>query len=280
MFINQPTLTARIHALEKELGVELFERLGKGKGINLSHYGKLYLPYAQRILDLIGESKELIEKDKRARDTFLRIGTTSRIGNYILPNILREFHLELPNIDITMIGASVPEIVRLVADGVIDVGFVNQLVNLDQLENIQLMRDDILLFFSHERLGYFSDPQLVEQIVGETLIWFDYKRIVSHEKQNSYWPLIEQYFGKNNIHFKNMININQLEAIKSLVKQGVGISFLPRTMLLPELERKELGAVSIVPPMPKLGIHFIYDKQRKRPIIESLLKIALNFLQG
>ena len=77
-----------------------------------------------------------------------------------------------------------------------------------------------------------------------------------------------------------MININQLEAIKSLVKQGVGISFLPRTMLLPELERKELGAVSIVPPMPKLGIHFIYDKQRKRPIIESLLKIALNFLQG
>nr|ADZ54055.1 putative LysR family transcriptional regulator [Paenibacillus sp. NyZ101] len=272
LYVNQPTLSARIQSLEKELGVELFERLGKGKGIKLSHYGNLYLPFAQQILKLMKESKELLDKEKGIQHTNLRIGASSRIGNYILPGILSEFHFEFPNIEMTMVSGSALEIAQMVVDGDIDVAFVNQLVHFDALENIQLMWDDILLFFSHKRMGHFSDPQPIELMAGETLILFDNKRNIN--KQSSYWQLIDRYFADQNLIFRNVINIDQLEAIKSLVKQNAGVSFLPKSMISHELKRSEVGAVMIDPPMPKLGIQFIYHKQRHRPIIDSLKQIA------
>lgn len=272
LFVNQPTLTARIQSLEKELGVELFERLGKGKGIKLSHYGNLYLPLAQQILELVNVSKELMKKEKHAMHTNLRIGASSRIGSYILPGILSEFHFEFPNIEMTMLSGSAFEIAQMVADGDIDVGFVNQLVHFDQLQNIQLMRDDIMLFFSHKRMEHFLDPQPIEQMANEMIILFDNKR--STNKQSSYWQLIDRYFADQNMNFNNVINLDQLEAIKTLVKQNAGVSFLPRSMILQELKRNEIGAVMVVPPMPKLGIHMIYHKQRHRPIIDSLQKVA------
>jgi DNA-binding transcriptional LysR family regulator len=48
LFLNQSTVSARIKALERELEVELFER-EKGKGVRLSVYGELFLPYARRV---------------------------------------------------------------------------------------------------------------------------------------------------------------------------------------------------------------------------------------
>lgn len=272
LFVNQPTLTARIQALEKELGVELFERLGKGKGIELSHYGKLYLPLAQQILDMVKNSKDILGKEKRVRDTRLRVGASYRIGSYLLPGILGEFHFRFPHFEITMVSDTAIEVARLVADGEIDVGFVNQLVNFDQFRNIELIQDDILLFFNRDRVHQFSDPQPIEQITNETIILFDDKRNLN--KQSSYWKLIEAYFSDLKLSFSNVIYIDQLEAIKSLVQQNAGISFLPKSMILQELKRKEFDGVSVIPPMPKLGIHMIYHNQRHRPIFDSLQKIA------
>ena len=50
LFLNQPTISARIRVLEEELEVELFER-SKGKGVKLSSYGKLFFPYAKKLVE-------------------------------------------------------------------------------------------------------------------------------------------------------------------------------------------------------------------------------------
>jgi len=58
--LTQPSITARIQALERELGEELFER--GGRGVKLTDAGRVFLPYAEQILQLLQEGRDAVEE--------------------------------------------------------------------------------------------------------------------------------------------------------------------------------------------------------------------------
>src|SRR4051795_7666399 len=72
LFITQPALTARIHTLEEELGVALFNR--SGRGMELTPAGRAFLPYAERALGALQDGAELLTALDRGGGGALGVG--------------------------------------------------------------------------------------------------------------------------------------------------------------------------------------------------------------
>src|SRR6266542_4586380 len=89
LFLTQPSVTARIQSLEKELGEELFER--SGRSVRLTDAGNTFLVYAQRALKDVQEGRDALEALRKTEVGSLRIGSALTISAYVLPKILKTF---------------------------------------------------------------------------------------------------------------------------------------------------------------------------------------------
>ena len=132
LFLNQSTVSARIKALERELEVELFER-EKGKGVRLSVYGELFLPYARKIITLMEESKQQLKKERQFN---IRIGA-SIYGYHLLPTVLHLLHRHTPGLEVTIVSGYSPEILSMVQEGDVDIGLVNDIIRFENVEHVE-----------------------------------------------------------------------------------------------------------------------------------------------
>jgi len=271
LHINQPTLSARIRALENELGVELFER-NKGKGVRLTNYGRLFVPYAKSILKMMHESKERLTAEKRGKLT-IRIGT-SVYGNYLLPQFFSKFHREMPNLEITVVSGYTPEIVDLIRGGIVDIGFVNDVMPFDGLEHVRLLEQELLLISAPDYLEEYANPMHFSRLLDKTLIIFGKQE--NYEKKRFMAPIIHDYMAKHGYRFKNTMYIDQIEPLKSLIKDGHGLTFLPPIVIEPELARNEFMKLSVVPPIRPMGLHMVCLNEQRHPAIRTIKKLVLD----
>src|SRR5258707_6173982 len=97
LFITQRTLTARLHGLERELGVKLFLRtLG---GMRLTDAGRAWVPFAERAMRALVEGRDALEQVKAASAGHLTIGSALAVSTYILPDLLERFVAFRPRAD-------------------------------------------------------------------------------------------------------------------------------------------------------------------------------------
>src|SRR3972149_565138 len=87
--LTQPSITARIQSLEREVGEELFERGGRGG--RLTDAGNAFLPYAERILQTLVEGRDAIDEVRNVQLGSLQLGSALTISTYVLPHILPDF---------------------------------------------------------------------------------------------------------------------------------------------------------------------------------------------
>jgi DNA-binding transcriptional LysR family regulator len=97
---TQPTISARIAALERSLGVTLFDR--SGKSASLSPLGLQLLPYAEKMLGLASEI-DLLIGDKEALRGIVRLGTSETLVHTWLPDLLRRVHEEYPGVTVEIL---------------------------------------------------------------------------------------------------------------------------------------------------------------------------------
>ena len=100
LYLTQPTVTARIQGLERELGEPLFERMGRT--IRLTDAGHSFLPHAQRALQAIKEGSDAIATLRDVERGTLSIGTAPTIGTYVLPELLQRFNEQFPGVEVSI----------------------------------------------------------------------------------------------------------------------------------------------------------------------------------
>ena len=94
LHLSQPSLSARIHSLEQELGVSLFHRMGRG--VRLTEMGKLFLGYGEKTLSTLNQGKEAINSAMNASGGILNMASARNIGTYTMPSMLDKFRQDLP----------------------------------------------------------------------------------------------------------------------------------------------------------------------------------------
>lgn len=255
LYLAQPSVTARINSLERELNVKLFLR--EGKHITLSEKGKIFLPYAQQILHSYQESKLKLHQPINTPD-ILKIGCASSISNYIIPEILPSFKLKYPEVNVKILTGHSNDILDKVLNKEVDFGMVRS-VNHFQIESVLYRHDPIGLF------AYSNHPLLkrkevtIEEVSKQPLIYFDYGSVD--------WLMINGLFESKNLKPNIILEVDSMEAAKNLVINGMGISFLPKHCVLAELENGRLFQVPLSSSSSQLDvkIDFIYRKGERRP---------------
>jgi DNA-binding transcriptional LysR family regulator len=234
LFITQPALTARIQRLEQELGVPLFVRTPTG--MRLTDPGRTFLPWAVRALDAVEEGRRHVEELARGGAGELAIGAAPAVSTYVLPALLKSFSDDLPNVSLVVRTGHSEEVLDMVLRGEVEVGLVRALLH-PQIQSVP---------FYEERLVLVTDPShpfaartriSMAEIAGAQLILFD--------RTSSYHGLTSSFFREAGVTPRGVMELDNIDAAKKMVQQGLGVALLPQTAVAGELADGSLVAVQI-----------------------------------
>ncbi len=121
LHIVQPALSQQIARLERELGLQLFDR--SHRRIRLTPDGEAFLPHARRVLDAAASATRAAAELAAGSSGVLRIGSSEGLGSR-LDDVLADFRLRQPNATVELIPGRTPAKIAAVADGELDLAFV------------------------------------------------------------------------------------------------------------------------------------------------------------
>jgi DNA-binding transcriptional LysR family regulator len=273
LHVTQPAISTRISQLEKEVKVDLFHR--EGKTITLSKYGEVLLPYAKRLIALELEARQSIEDLKGSDKTRLEIGTTSRLGTYLLPVLLESFQTLHPQVEIVIETDKSETIIQMLIDGTIHVGLTNATIQDKSFSMIPIIKDATVLVTSP------NDPlyKLFQKNNFITIKDLIQCTIINFKDTNYYQPLMELINGSD-IRPNQNISVDNIEAMKRMTMRNIGVSFLPRMSIQRELKEGKLVEIPF-PEGNKLSreTYLIYKKRKHlNSTVENFKSIVVGFL--
>jgi DNA-binding transcriptional LysR family regulator len=232
--ITQPALTARLQGLERELEVELFVR--GTRGMTLTDAGRALLPYAQRALGQVLEGQKAIEDLRSGKTGELLVAAAPAVSTYFLPTVLKAFQTSHPLVRLGVRTGHTEEVLEMVLRREVDLG-VGRPIRHANAELIPVFDDELVLVASrHHPFAERGKVRLVE-LADDRLILFD--------RASSYYELTSSLVRQAGVVPESVIEVDNVEAAKKMVIEGLGVALLPRMALASELRARTLLPVRI-----------------------------------
>ena len=215
---SQSGISRMINDLEKEWKVTLLER-GRS-GVRPTSDGMKILPYAENVCREYEKLQMQVEELNGLRSGLIRIGAFSSVASQWLPNIIREFQKDYPNIDYELLLGDYSEIEEWILEGRVDCGFLRLPVHAE-LETIFLEQDRLLVVLpeGHRLAGCDKFP--VNALAEEPFM------LLEKGERAEVSEIFERCGLTPNVHFTTWDDY----AIMAMTESGLGISILPELIL-------------------------------------------------
>lgn len=248
--LTQPAVTQQLQALEREFGLPLFER--SGRGMRLTFAGESFLFYAQRSLALLAEGKRVMADMAGSRAGRLVLGSGVTTSIFHLPRWLSAFQAAYPGVEVIVRTGPSRQIAALCRDHQIDLGLVTSPLADDRLGRIALFSEEIVLALPP---GRFATPATHQDLESLPAILFS--------QGTGFREYLDEAFARAGVSLQIKMESDSVEAIKSFVAMGLGVSFLPRIAVEAEVKAGVIASCPI-PGLPDLRreTHLIYRKDR------------------
>jgi len=231
LHLSQSAVSHSMKALEGEVGCRLLDKMGK-KAV-LTQAGEQLLSRATRVLAEMSEARAELGRLGKWGQSRLRLGASTTACQHVLPAVLREFKDSFPKCTISIEPGDTPEMIDTLRGHRIDLA-----VNLEPERGEPL---DFRPLFTDE-LNFIVGPQhpwaVSRRVVREEIARQDY---ILYKRKSYTSAMIEAYFRGDDIVLFSQLDLGSMEAIKELVKLGLGVS-----ILAPWTARKELEEGSLV----------------------------------
>jgi DNA-binding transcriptional LysR family regulator len=235
LFLTQPAITARLKSLESGLGVELFVRTPRG--MKLSDAGRTFLPYAERTLATVDEGRQHVANLREGNVGALVIAAAPAVSTYVLPGILRVFRATHANVRLGVRTGHTEEVLDMVLRGDAHIGMGRPIQHPD-VELIPLFEDEMLLVVTARHPFASRGKVSMSELAQERLILFD--------RTSSYHELTSSLFRQAGVVPASTLELDNVEAAKKMVQQGLGVALLPRMALSSELKSRSLRPVRLI----------------------------------
>src|SRR5829696_1742507 len=171
MYLTQPTLTARLKALEEELGEALFVRTSRG--MRVTEAGREFLPYAERSVGGFEEGKRRLEEIRGASGGRLQIGASPGVGTYALPGLLERFAAAHPRVSISVRTGHSEAILEMTLKEEVQLGLTRAMRH-PEVESLPLYEDELVLVVDPGHRFTRRGVASLTEIGDEQLIFFDH----------------------------------------------------------------------------------------------------------
>ncbi len=246
--ISQSSVTEAIKELERDLGVELFER--HPRGLSITHKGHQFLRHATKILADVSDARRTFSEEQSPATGSLQLGVTSLVAGYVLSDLLARYRRAYPAIDLSAIEDNGDYLEHLLVGGELDVA-VMVISNLRdrlalQAEILEVSPYRLWLPLGHRLAS--ADIIGLADIAGEPLIM-----LTLDEIEEATGKLLSALGARPHVAFRT----RSVEAVRSLVATGAGIALLPDLVYRPwslEGDRIESRDISGSLPVVQVGV--------------------------
>ncbi|OME94956.1 MULTISPECIES: LysR family transcriptional regulator [Paenibacillus] len=261
----QSSVTTQIQKLEKEYGVKLFERYGRG--LRLTKSGEELFKYAVQMLDLFQQSKEKLTKQGGGT---LSIGTIDSLAAYFLPSVIHQLKQRHEDLVIRIQPDREDSIISKVREGEYDLGLILDRKPEDSSLNWIAIREEPLLLIAHP-----NHPLLVKPVI-ELEHLADAEWIMPEDSCN-YRMMLEKVLRASGVPMRIGLELGNPEAIKRYVTSGTGISLLPKMVAEEEIKRGELSILPFAHSDIRLDIQLVIHPKKW---FSQSLKDAIDMLKS
>jgi DNA-binding transcriptional LysR family regulator len=248
----QSSVSAQIHALEEELGVNLFDRLGKT--IILTEAGERLVQYAEKISALEEETRSELKSDGQPRGS-LTIRMPESLGAYRFPPVIKKFVSEYPGVRLNFTACTHEGLQQDLRKGVTDLGFLlTESINDADLEAEVLGFENIILVAAARHPLTTKKQVRANDLKEETFLL---SRV-----DCSYRRSFEKLVEAQGISIQNTIMFNSVASLKECAIQGLGLTVLPKMAVSAEIASKRLAPVRWKDGQFEVALLMVWYKER------------------
>lgn len=210
LHITQSTLSHQIKQIEDELGIPLFDRVGRV--VKLTNAGEAFVGYAKRALREVESGVDALHEMNKLKHGKLTIGVLSSFGTFRLPRILGEFNAQYPGIHITLIRLRSAEVEHRLLEGDLNFGVAYAPASTEHIDVAPLFTEPlaVLVGDGHPLLG--CSGVTLEELRDHGLI------LLSGEYNSR--KLIDAAFFSNGVHPNVVMEMNAIEPILATVRHS------------------------------------------------------------
>lgn len=221
LYLTQPTISAHINSLEKELGRKLFIRTTKD--VFLSADGQLLYEKARQMLQLEKSIWRDFEEKEKPQKRKMVVGASTVPGQYILPQALSLFCQNYPENELELLEADSETVIGKIMDGEIEVGFTGTMIENSSCVYEPFYSDRLVLITPNqeEYRQFKGDGYPLEQLYQEKMI---VREAGSGTRKETERFLKEEGIDMDKIHV--VATISNQETIKKSVSNGMGVSII------------------------------------------------------
>lgn len=272
LYITQPAVTKNIKELESALRIDLFNR--SKSGMSLTKAGELLKEYTDR---LVSQERELEFRLSELRDSIsgeLRVGASTTIGQYILPQILGDFSNLNTEVSISLINHNSQEIIDKVLSKEIDLGIVEGSSRFKELKYIPFMEDEIVaITYSGQpisKCSRFSIEDLID------------KPLVLREVGSGSLEVIAARLHEYRISLKDLnvkMHLGSTESIKTFLRSNNCLGFVSVHAVQREIEQGEFKVIRIEGLEIKRTFNFIYPQGQQQGLVDKFIDFCKEMIQ-
>lgn len=212
----QSNVTAKIRNLEYELGVTLFNR--HSRGVELTSFGCLLVPYARQIMNLVGDAKKVVSKRAHPAGPLVIGCLETTLAMHLGPS-LAQYTNAYPDVDVSIRTGTTRELVELVMNYAVEGAFVCGPVDHPDLCVSEIFAEELCVISRRTETGLtdlLKQPELKE---------------VALRVGCSYRQRLDEVLTAIGVVNRKILEFGTLDAIRATVAAGVGITFLPRRLV-------------------------------------------------
>jgi DNA-binding transcriptional LysR family regulator len=234
LFLSQPAVTQHIHALEAELGVPVFDRFGRRT--SLTPAGASLAQHVPQILGMVRAAEAAAREAGGEASRTLRLGVSETLATYVLPPLLGDLQRRLPDTELRLTVGDSAELLVALLNNDVELAFWLREASHPQLEQTELASEPLVWVLPpDEPLG---------RAAGLPARAFLDRRMILRTTNSAARRVIQALLEREHAFPPDVLEMDNLEAIKRAVEVGFGVSIAPRSAVQRELQA---GTLCVVP---------------------------------
>ncbi len=249
---SQAAVTIQIKSLERDLGVQLFDRIGKR--ISLTHAGTTFYQYALNVIRDLNHVKGMLSESAQLQG-MLVIGTIESVCSSLLPPLAAEFHrlypnvalkivVDTPNVLLSMLNANTLDLVYFLDRRIYDAKWIKV-----------LEQPEAVIFAASTRFPLAGKKQLsIDEVIAQPMLLTEYNA--------SYRLALEQRLAAAGKSIRPFLEIGDTGFIVTLLRDNAGISFLPEFTVRADIACGSLTALDVADFQLRTWRQLVYHKDK------------------
>lgn len=270
IFLSQSTVSSHIQALENMLNENLFDRVGRESVLTPS--GERLYHWASKLLLLKDEALLDLNNNKKDLKGVIRVGASSVPGQFILPDMIKEFRVDYPQVTFHITESPSKDIADKVLHGTVDIGIIGEKMENERLQYTPLMKEKLVVITSSKMK--LEGAVTIEEIIKYPMIM---------RNANSGTNTFIKTYLKSKCVPKTDLNVvaytDSGQSLIQLVKKDIGIGIISEIAAMEYFTNKDFKIYPIDDFMEERYFYLVYNKNKTLSMVSKLFINTYNSLK-